>query len=107
VGFSDAKGWYPGIEQRIVDGKQKYFARDDDASVVIPSRGCAKYTTRVTNADGTPAPGYYGTVLGNGAIVLGTGNPGDANVAYGVTITIKRAATDNSYATVYVTPAKP
>ena len=38
--------------------------------------------------------------------MLGTGNPGDQGVSYGVTITIKRAARDNSYATVYVTPAR-
>ncbi|MEU9824827.1 immune inhibitor A domain-containing protein [Micromonospora chersina] len=101
--FSDAKGWYPGIEIR----NGSAFARDNDASVVIPSRGNAKYTTRVTNPDGTPATAYYGATLGGGAIVLGTGNPGDAGVAYGVSITIKRAAADNSYATVYVTPATP
>ncbi|PSK64234.1 Immune inhibitor A [Micromonospora sp. MH33] len=101
--FSDAKGWYPGIEIR----NGSAYARDNDASVVIPSRGNAKYTTRVTNPDGTPATAYYGATLGGGAIVLGTGNPGDAGVAYGVSITIKRAAKDNSYATVYVTPATP
>ncbi|MFG1661058.1 immune inhibitor A domain-containing protein [Micromonospora chersina] len=101
--FTDAKGWYPGIEIR----NGSAFARDNDASVVIPSRGNAKYTTRVTNPDGTPATAYYGATLGGGAIVLGTGNPGDAGVAYGVSITIKRAAADNSYATVYVTPATP
>ncbi|MFC0029352.1 immune inhibitor A domain-containing protein [Micromonospora chaiyaphumensis] len=101
--FTDAKGWYPGIEIR----NGSAYARDNDASVVVPSRGNAKYTTRVTNPDGTPAPAYYGATLGGGAIVLGTGNPGDAGVAYGVSITIKRAAKDNSYATVYVTPATP
>ncbi|MFI6331663.1 immune inhibitor A domain-containing protein [Micromonospora chersina] len=101
--FSDAKGWYPGIEIR----NGSAYARDNDASVVVPSRGNAKYTTRVTNPDGSPATAYYGATLGGGAIVLGTGNPGDAGVAYGVTITIKRAAADNSYATVYVTPATP
>ncbi|MEU5721376.1 immune inhibitor A domain-containing protein [Micromonospora sp. NPDC047738] len=98
--FTDAKGWYPGIEVR--DGR--LYARDSDASVVIPSRGGAPYTTRVTNPDGSPATGLYGTDLG--FTVLGTGNPGDAGVAYGVSITIKRAAQDNSYATVFVTPAK-
>ncbi|MGC3859187.1 immune inhibitor A domain-containing protein [Micromonospora chersina] len=101
--FSDAKGWYPGIEIR----NGSAYARDNDASVVVPSRGNAKYTTRVTNPDGSPATAYYGATLGGGAIVLGTGNPGDAGVAYGVTITIKRAAADNSYATVYVTPPTP
>ncbi|OKI47180.1 immune inhibitor A domain-containing protein [Micromonospora sp. CB01531] len=98
-GFSDAKGWYPGIEVR----GGALYARDSDASVVVPSRDNAPYTTRVTNPDGSPATALYGTDLG--FTVLGTGNPGDAGVAYGVSIIIKRAAQDNSYATVYVTPA--
>ncbi len=102
-GFTDAKGWYPGIEIR--DGAA--YARDNDASVVVPSRGNQQYTTRVVNPDGTPATDYYGSTLGGGAIVLGTGNPGDAGVQYGVSIIIKRAAKDNSYAQVYVVPPRP
>ena len=100
--FTDAKGWYPGIEMR--DGAA--YARDNDASVVLPSRNNAPYTTRVTNPDGSPAPEFYGVTLGGGAIVLGTGNPGDQGVNYGVSLTIKKAAGDNSSATIYVTPAK-
>ncbi|SCE66295.1 immune inhibitor A [Micromonospora purpureochromogenes] len=99
AGFSDAKGWYPGLEVR----SGKLFARDADASVVIPSRDGVPYTTRITNPDGSPATGLYGTNLG--FTVLGSGNPGDQNAAYGVTITILKAAKDNSYATVHVTPA--
>ncbi|WP_262283325.1 immune inhibitor A [Micromonospora sp. MA102] len=102
-GFTDAKGWYPGIEIR--DGSA--YARDNDASVVVPSKGNAQYTTRVVNPDGTPATDYYGSTLGGGAIVLGTGNPRDSGVAYGVSITIKWAARDNAYAMVWVTPPKP
>ena len=82
------------------------YARDNDASVVLPSRDNAPYTTRVTNPDGSPAPEFYGVTLGGGAIVLGTGNPGDAGVNYGVSLTIKKAARDNSSATIFVTPAK-
>ncbi|MFC0007815.1 immune inhibitor A domain-containing protein [Micromonospora siamensis] len=99
AGFTDAKGWYPGLESR--DGR--LFARDSDASVVIPSRGMAPYTTRITNPDGTPATALYGTDLG--FTVLGSGNPGDAGVSYGVSINIVKTAKDNSYATVRVTPA--
>ncbi|SCL16848.1 immune inhibitor A domain-containing protein [Micromonospora inyonensis] len=99
-GFTDAKGWYPGIEVR--NGSQ-LFARDNDASVVVPSRDGTPYTTRVVNPDGTPATGLYGQDLG--FTILGTGNPGDQGVSYGVSITIKRTARDNTYASVYVTPA--
>ena len=98
--FSDAQGWVPGIEVR----GSSLFARDVDASVVLPSVNNAPYTTRVVNPDGTPATGFYGRNLG--FTVLGSGNPGDAGVSYGVTIKILRAAKDNSSATVHVTPAK-
>ncbi|MGC4886343.1 immune inhibitor A domain-containing protein [Micromonospora sp. DT227] len=101
-GFTDNKGWYPGIEIR--DGSP--YARDNDASVVVPSKGNQQYTTRVVNPDGTPATDYYGSTLGGGAIVLGTGNPGDAGVGYGTSIIIKRAAKDNAYAQVYVVPPR-
>lgn len=100
--FTDAKTWYPGIEMR--DGAA--YARDNDASVVLPSRNNAPYTTRVTHPDGSPAPEFYGVTLGGGAIVLGTGNPGDQGVNFGVSLTIKRTARDNSSATVYVTSAR-
>lgn len=100
--FTDAKTWYPGIEMR--DGAA--YARDNDASVVVPSRNNAPYTTRVTHPDGSPAPEFYGVTLGGGAIVLGTGNPGDQGVNYGVSLTIKKTARDNSSAMVYVTPAR-
>ncbi|MBU8858407.1 immune inhibitor A [Micromonospora sp. WMMB482] len=101
-GFTDAKGWYPGIEIR--DGAA--YSRDNDASVVVPSRGNQQYTTRVVNPDGTPATDWYGEELAGGAIVLGTGNPRDSGVQYGVSIIIKWAARDNSYATVYVVPPR-
>ncbi|MEV6965819.1 immune inhibitor A domain-containing protein [Hamadaea sp. NPDC051192] len=98
--FSDSQAWYPGIEIR----GSSLFYRDADASVVIPSVDNQLYSTRVVDANGNLLPQYYGlTVAGN--TVLGTGRPGDAGVSYGVTITIKRVAKDNSYATIYVVPA--
>ncbi|WP_117215046.1 immune inhibitor A domain-containing protein [Allorhizocola rhizosphaerae] len=97
--FTDAQGWYPGIEVR---GSSLFF-RDIDASVVIPSRGHAPYTTRVVNADGTPATELYGLDLG--FTVLGTGNPGDAGVAYGVSIEVKWVIPGSTFALVRVTPA--
>lgn len=98
--FSDATGWVPGLEFRPGQG---YFWRDIDASVVIPSKDNAPYTTRIVNPDGTPASDHYG--LNFGFTVTGSGKPGDQDVSYGVTITILQTAKDNSYATVHVTPA--
>ena len=46
--FTDALGWYPGIEAR---GAELFF-RDIDGSVVIPSLGNQLYSTRVVDADG-------------------------------------------------------
>ena len=39
--FTDAKGWYPGMELRGED----LFFRDVDASVVVPSKDKRRYTT--------------------------------------------------------------
>jgi immune inhibitor A len=98
--FTDALGWYPGLELR----GSSLFNRDIDASVVIASVGTAPYTTRIVNPDGSPLTDLYGLDLG--FTVLGTGNPGDAGVAHGVSIEIIRAAKDNTWATVRVTPAQ-
>jgi immune inhibitor A len=100
--FTDAKGWYPGVELR---GGNLYF-RDIDASAVIPSRGNQRYSTRIVDANGNPLPQLYGIDLGNG-IILGSGNPGDEGKQLGVTLTVKAAGKDNTYATVYVTPPQP
>ncbi|HEX6870160.1 MAG TPA: M6 family metalloprotease domain-containing protein, partial [Micromonosporaceae bacterium] len=97
--FTDAQGWVPGLEYRPGVG---YFWRDIDASAVIPAKGGVNYTTRIVFADGSPALSRYG--LNFGFTITGAGNP---TPAYGVTITIVRAAKDNSYATVHVTPATP
>jgi immune inhibitor A len=99
--FSDAKTWYPGIEVR----GSSLYSRDIDASVVIPSRDNAPYTTRVVNQDGSPATSLYGTDLG--FTKLGTGNPVDSGVAYGVAIRVVDTEKGNIAAKIRVTPARP
>ncbi|HET7328707.1 MAG TPA: immune inhibitor A domain-containing protein [Nocardioidaceae bacterium] len=98
--FTDAKGWVPGIESRP-DGL--YF-RDLDASVVVPSRGNAPYSTRVVNPDGSPATELYGTQLQGFPSPLGSGDPADDNVAYGTVLTVKKAMKGNKAALIRVTP---
>ena len=71
--------------------------------MVIPSAGNAPYTTESSNKNGNPVNHLYGTNLG--FTVLGSGRPGDAGVAYGVTITIDGVGPGNTYAEVSVTPA--
>jgi immune inhibitor A len=99
--FTDATGWYPGVEVRGED----LFFRDIDASTVIPSRDNAPYSVRVTDANGNPLEDLYGIDLGFG--VLGTGNPGDDGVENGVQFDILRTGRADQYATVRVTPATP
>jgi immune inhibitor A len=100
--FTDAKGWYPGLELR---GGSVFF-RDVDGSVVIPSRDNAMYSTRIVNPDGTPVTSLYGRLLAGGAIRLGSGNPGDEGKQLGVKFTIVGTSKNNSYATVHVTPVQ-
>jgi immune inhibitor A len=98
--FTDAKGWYPGIEWH----NPGFFFRDIDGSVVIPSKNNEMYSTRVVNADGSPATSQYGRLLAGGAIRLGSGNPGDEGKQLGVSFTINSTGQGNKYATVHVTP---
>jgi immune inhibitor A len=101
--FTDAKTWFPGIEIR----NGSAFARDVDASVVVPSKGNAMYTTRVVDANGNPLPQYYGATLGGGVIVLGTGNPADSGVAYNTVIQVLETKTGNTAAKIHVVPPTP
>jgi len=103
-GFSDAKGWYPGIEYRPdLDPESPLFFRDSDASVVVPSEGNAPYTVRIVNKDGKRATGQFGIDLGGG-VLTGTGNPGDAGVDFGVGFRLVFPGYQNQWATVLVTP---
>jgi immune inhibitor A len=97
--FSDALGWAPGIESR----SGGLFWRYADGSVVIPSKNNAPYTTRIVDKNGNPVNHLYGTNLG--FTIMGSGRPGDAGVAYGVTITIQSAGAGNTFANVSVTAA--
>jgi immune inhibitor A len=106
--FTDAQTWYPGIEVRpplTPGGNPRFFFRDVDASTVLPSVGNQVYSTRVVDEAGVLLPEWYGADLGIGS-PLGTGNPGDDGVNFGVKIQILKAAKDNTYAQIRVTPAQ-
>jgi immune inhibitor A len=91
--FTDALGWVPGIEVRLDLGG--FYLRDQDASVVVPSREGAPYTWRVVWPDGTPATDYYGGGWGSG-------NPVDDGVEIGTTIEIQNVANDNTWADIHI-----
>jgi immune inhibitor A len=100
--FTDAKGWYPGIEIR----GNRLFYRDPDASTVVPSKGNQPYSTRVVDAAGTPLKQFYGEDIGL-ATPLGSGNPADDGVAYNTTVQVRKTSAGNQSAQIHVTPPTP
>ena len=79
--FTDAKGWYPGVEYRPdLDEEEPFFFRDIDASTVVPSLDNTIYSTRVVDKNGKVLYRLFGTGLGGGH-VLGSGNPTDGRPA--------------------------
>jgi immune inhibitor A len=107
--FTDAKGWYPGFENR----PEGLFRRDIDASVVIPSLDNRWYTSRIVNSAGQLIDALFGVDLfGDGTVVLGTGNPRDGHmlpgdtddVSMGVKFEIKQVKANNQSATIWVDP---
>jgi immune inhibitor A len=108
--FTDAKGWYPGMELRGED----LFFRDIDASVVVPSKDNRRYTTRIVDENGNPLTDLYGTDLGDG-IILGSGNPADGNpldtpvedLSLGVELTVRRVAGNNRWVVIGVHAPRP
>jgi immune inhibitor A len=99
--FTDAAGWYPGVE---VVGEDLFF-RDIDASTVIPSRGNEPYSVRVVDGRGRLLTDLFGLEVAG--FTLGTGNPGDEDKELGVAFRIVKVAKDDQVATIRVTPALP
>ncbi len=99
--FTDAKGWYPGIEAREIDGQTKFFFRDVDASTVLPNRDAAPYSVRVVDSRGRALPELYGTDLGLG-YPLGNGNP---TQPYGVKVEVLKSQKKNQVGKIRITPA--
>jgi immune inhibitor A len=113
--FTDAVSWYPGFEYRPdLDPEDPLFFRDADASVVVPSKDNAIYSTRVTDKNGRLLRSQFGVGLGGGN-VTGTGNPADglpagddgtpanrADLSLGVQLAVERASSRS--ARVFVRP---
>ncbi|GAA1255115.1 immune inhibitor A [Sphaerisporangium rubeum] len=98
--FTDAKGWYPGLEIRD-DG---LYYRFRDGSTVVPSKGNQLYSARIVNPDGTPATDLYGETV-NG-FTLGSGNPGDEGKQLGVKIKLISPLPGNLGVILQVTASK-
>jgi hypothetical protein len=84
--FHDSYGYYPGLfyspETDFV-----YFNKFD-SSVVLPAKG--PYSTRITDTDGALLTDLFGATV-NG-FPLGTGNPGDDHVHYGLHVQVTAAS---------------
>lgn len=84
VAFHDSYGYYPGLfYSPETDGV--YFT-DYDASVVLPAKG--PYTTRITDAEGNLLTDLFGFSVGG--FELGTGNPGDSHVQFGLHVQVDK-----------------
>jgi immune inhibitor A len=94
--FHDSVGYYPGLRFRPANNGLYFW--DAAASVVVPATG--SYTTKITNGDKTPATDLYGIDLGD--TVLGTGNPGDDAVQYGLHIAVIDKARDGTWGKIKV-----
>ncbi len=95
--FDDSQGYYAGLFAGP-PCKTTYCYANEGGSAVIPALG--KYTTRITHYDGTPYPQLYGKkYMGS---VLGSGNPGDSGVQWGVRIELIRKSADNKTATLRI-----
>jgi uncharacterized repeat protein (TIGR01451 family) len=94
--FHDSMGYYPGLWFRPATGGLYFWQAE--ASTVVPAQ--ANYSTRITWLDQTPVTDLYGYDLG--WTVLGSGNPGDEGVQYGLHLAVVDKATDGSWGLIRV-----
>jgi immune inhibitor A len=94
--FHDSLGYYPGLRYREANGGLYFW--DAQASLVVPVTG--SYTTKITWGDKTPAYDLYGADLGD--TILGSGDPRDNGVQYGLNIAVLDKAKDGSWGKIAV-----
>jgi immune inhibitor A len=92
--FHDSVGYYPGI---LFSNGGLYWW-DIDASAVVPAMG--DYTTKITDLNYDPFYGLYGYDLGG--TFLGSGNPGDDAVQFGLHLAVSKQAEDGSWGMIQV-----
>ena len=94
--FNDALGYYPGLWYNTDNGGLYFWQAE--ASAVVPATD--NYTTRITWSDKTPAYDLYGADIG--VAVLGSGNPGDSGVQYGLHLAVLDQAKNGSWGKIQV-----
>lgn len=98
--FHDSLGYYPGLRYHFdadPNNEGLYFW-DAAASLVVPATG--NYTTGITWDDKSPATDLYGIDLGD--TILGSGDPRDNDVQYGVNIAVLDKAQSGSWGRIAV-----
>jgi immune inhibitor A len=80
--FHDSYGYYPGFFYPGV-GSSVYYSYFS-GSAALPAQG--NYSTRITDPEGNLLPDLFGVPIGPGG--LGTGNPGDDHVQYGLHVEV-------------------
>jgi len=94
--FHDSLGYYPGLRFRPANSGLYFW--DAPASLVVPAK--ENYTTKITSGDKTPATYLYGYDMGD--TILGSGNPRDNEVQYGLNIAVLAKAKDGSWGKIAV-----
>lgn len=93
--FHDSLGYYPGIFYNPTTHGLYFWQAD--ASMAVPAQD--SYTTRITDLNYEPLYDLYGADIGT---ILGSGNPGDNNVQYGLHIAPVYKAKDGRWAAIMV-----
>jgi M6 family metalloprotease-like protein len=93
--FDDAKGYFGGFYAGPPCGEGAICSASDNGSTVLPAFG--SYSTRITHYDSTPYTELYGEPY-RGSI-LGSGNPGDDGVQYGLRIKLQGKSRNGQTAT--------
>jgi immune inhibitor A len=91
--FNDTLGYYGGFYYGDPCDPGYICYSNRDGSDVVPARDL--YSTRITTFDYSPLYGLYGA--GFSPSWLGSGNPGDDNVQWGVNIDLLSKAGDDAY----------
>lgn len=93
--FHDSVNYYPGLLAGI-DNKIYYW--DRVASLVTPAKDV--YTVRISDVNNQLRTDLFGRVVGG--FTLGTGNPGDSGVQYGLHLAVTDQAKDGSWGKIAV-----
>jgi M6 family metalloprotease-like protein len=93
--FDDSQGYFAGFYAGSPCDEGAVCSASDNGSTVIPALD--SYSTRITHYDGTPYTEFYGQAYGDS--ILGSGNPGDEGLQYGVRIKLQRKSRTSDTAT--------